>query len=62
MLEKIFQKLRIRIETKNLNSRAMLQMINTHGNFCKNMNVEKIKESKEKSLMKIVYCQPSIYI
>ena len=62
MLEKIFRKRRIRIETRTLSSRAVLQIINTHGNFCKKVNIGKIKESKEKSLMKTVYGQPSIYM
>ena len=48
MLEKIFQKQRIRIETRTLSSRAVLQIINTHGNFCKKVNIGKIKESKKK--------------
>lgn len=66
MLEKIFQKQRIRIETRTLSSRAVLQIINTRGNFCKKVNIGKIKESKKKfdenSILPTFYLYVNVFL
>ena len=50
MLGKILQKQRIRTANRTLSLRIVLKIINIHVDFCKEINIGRIRKSNEKEV------------